>query len=113
MRDVARRLRHEATDAERVLWELLRGRRCFGYRFLRQRALGVYVVDFYCPALHLAVEVDGGVHEQEGVWQRDAHREAWLLERGVTVVHLTNEEVFAGESEALYRQLLLAVGKYV
>ena len=60
MRDVARRLRHEATGAEQVLWDLLRGRRCQGNRFLRQRAIGVYVVDFYCPALHLAVEVDGG-----------------------------------------------------
>ena len=71
MRDTARRLRREATPAEQTLWGLLRGRQCDGYRFLRQRPLGQYVVDFYCPALHLAVEVDGGVHEREEIWQED------------------------------------------
>ena len=46
MRNVARQLRRDATPAEQVLWEKLRGRRCEGYRFLRQRAIGIYVVDF-------------------------------------------------------------------
>ncbi len=113
MRDVARRLRREATGAEQVLWDLLRGRRCYGYRFLRQRAIGVYVVDFYCPALHLAVEVDGAIHDREDVWQNDAHREAWLQERGVMVMRLSNEDVFQSEPDIIYRRILLAVGKRI
>ena len=111
IRDTARR-RREATPSERHLWEALRGRRCHGYRFLRQHPIGQYIVDFYCPELHLAVEVDG-IHEEPDQWTRDAQREAALSESGIVIVRLTNKDVFDEEIPDLYRRLLIAVGKRV
>ena len=59
----ARTMRHEPTRAERVLWELLKARRCGGYKFRRQHSIGPYIADFYCKAAKLVVELDGSIHE--------------------------------------------------
>jgi len=60
-----------------ILWEALR-RRQLGARFRRQHPLGPYVVDFYCVAHKLVVEVDGAVHDSAEAAERDAARQAWL-----------------------------------
>lgn len=62
-RDLARRLRREATEAERRAWEALRDRRCLGLKFRRQQVVRGYIVDFYCAELRLAIEIDGAVHD--------------------------------------------------
>ena len=61
-RSNARVLRAEATDAERALWTILRDRRLGGVKFRRQHSVGPYILDFFCPALRLAIEADGGQH---------------------------------------------------
>ena len=105
-RDRARELRKDQTPAEKKLWELLRGRRCGGLRFLRQRLLGQYIVDFYCPARRLAIEVDGSVHDGEAVWAYDAMRQHTLEERGIALIRLRNEEVFStGDAQIIARIL--------
>ena len=58
----ARRMRREATDAERKLWSILRASRLAEFKFRRQHPLAGFILDFYCPARHLAVELDGGQH---------------------------------------------------
>src|SRR3954469_10158826 len=59
----ARALRRAMTLPEVLLWQALRGGQVGGLRFRRQHPIGHYVLDFYCPALRLAVEVDGAAHD--------------------------------------------------
>jgi len=89
----ARQLRRRATDAERQAWELLRGRRFRGLRFRRQQVLGPFIVDFYCAALRLAIELDGPIHDEEGHPVRDAERDRYLEELGVRLVRIRNEDL--------------------
>ncbi len=62
---VRQQLRNQITRAEKTLWYHLRGRNLWGYKFRRQQGVGPYIVDFYCPAAKLAVEVDGDSHYQD------------------------------------------------
>ncbi|MEW6579887.1 MAG: endonuclease domain-containing protein [Chloroflexota bacterium] len=70
MRDIARQLRQEATPSEDILWQALRNRQLDGRKFRRQQPVGPFVLDFYCSAERVAVEVDGPIHES----QREADR---------------------------------------
>jgi very-short-patch-repair endonuclease len=71
---VAKRLRHEMTDAERVLWREVRAHRLSGFKFKRQEPLGMYVVDFVCYEARLIIELDGGRHANQQ--QADARADA-------------------------------------
>src|SRR5205823_1936490 len=64
-----------------------------GASFRRQHPAGSYVLDFYCPILRIAVEVDGGGHGHFSGAQRDARRDAWLRDNGVLVLRFWNNEV--------------------
>jgi very-short-patch-repair endonuclease len=89
---VARGLRRRATHSEDVLWESLRNRR-LGRGFRRQHVLGPYVVDFYCPELRLAVEVDGLVHRDRDVQAYDRFRQEMIEQCDIAFLRLPNEEV--------------------
>ena len=65
MNSLARALRKNSTEAERCLWNRLRGRRLDGVKFRRQQVLGPYVVDFLCLEPKVLIEVDGGQHAEE------------------------------------------------
>ena len=95
-----RALRRNATDAEQRLWHILRNRR-LGAKFRRQHPVGPYVLDFYCPRHHLAVELDGGQHFEEEEIDRDLRRDAFLAGRGIRVIRFTNLEVFQETNAAL------------
>jgi very-short-patch-repair endonuclease len=97
----ARELRTDLTEAEQALWRHLRRRNIGGLRFLRQRAIGVFILDFYAPALKLAIEVDGGQHFDEPGLSYDARREASLRRRGITVLRFTNLEVLRQRNAVL------------
>jgi Uncharacterized protein conserved in bacteria len=58
-------LRHQQTDAEKKLWNALRGRQLLGLRFCRQFSVDNFILDFYCPEKKLAIELDGGQHADE------------------------------------------------
>ena len=81
------------TEGERRLWRHLRGKQVRNVRFYRQRPIGDYVVDFYAPAPKLVVEVDGGQHYDDPGLERDAVRDAFLMEKGLEVLRYTNREV--------------------
>ena len=89
-RDFARQLRRNMSDAEQKLWQYLRGRQLAGCRFRRQHPVGPYIADFACLERHLLIEVDGGQHNGS---QSDAHREAFLREKGFVVVRFWNNDV--------------------
>jgi very-short-patch-repair endonuclease len=87
----ARRMRHEPTKAERLLWQKLRGRQLGGYKFRRQHPIGNYIVDFYCAETKLIIEIDGDVHAYQEAY--DAERTADLEALGYRVVRFWNEQV--------------------
>jgi len=95
--DVAfrRRLRREATQAEVNLWSSLRGRRFLQLKFRRQHSIGPFVIDFYCPAERLGIEVDGGQHFEAAHVFYDEARSRFLATRGVRIVRFTDAEVLA------------------
>ena len=64
-----------------------------GYRFLRQYGIGIFVVDFYCPKLKLAIEVDGKSHEGEKAELNDNEREEGIKEYDVRFLRFTNDQV--------------------
>ena len=86
MKQVARDFRKQATASEAVLWEALRNRGLDGLRFRRQQPIGPFVVDAYCAAERLVVEVDGGVHETQR--ERDEERQTLLESLGLRFVRL-------------------------
>ena len=97
-RQAARKLRQNATDAERALWLQLRAARLGGHKFRRQAPIGRYIVDFVCFEASLIVEVDGGQHADRQ--RQDAQRTAWLASQGFRVLRFWNTEVL-GAMEAV------------
>jgi very-short-patch-repair endonuclease len=91
--ETARSLRHEATSAEKVLWQVLRDRRLAGVKFRRQHPFDHFILDFFCVEHQLAIEIDGGVHSEIGQQSYDEARTEFLQDRGVRVVRFRNEEV--------------------
>ena len=81
------------TPPEARLWVALRRKAQEGFRFRRQHPVGPYVLDFYCDAVHLAVEVDGEVHGFGDNPARDARRDAWLAEQGVRTLRIAAIDV--------------------
>ena len=97
----ARNLRRRQTPAEERLWQAIRDRRLGGIKFRRQHPVGRFVLDFCAPALRLAVEVDGGVHEADDVAAADAERQAFLEAAGYRFLRFRNEAVRADLSNVL------------
>jgi len=101
---LAPRLRANATPAEKKLWRALRKLDLNGTHFRRQAPFGPYVVDFVCHRARLIIEVDGGIHNHPAVTARDAEREAWLRQRGYSVIRITNQDALfdsAGVAERI------------
>ena len=94
----ARILRRTMSLPEVVLWQALRGGQVGGLRFRRQHPVGPYILDFYCPAAHLAIEVDGSTHDAANQLRHDERREAWLKQRGITVLRIPAKDVLRDES---------------
>jgi very-short-patch-repair endonuclease len=90
---LARKLRKEMTDAERVLWHRLNRRQVLGVSINRQKPLGKYIVDFYCASAHLVVEVDGGQHFEADGKREDELRDAFLRSLGLEVLRVSDREV--------------------
>ena len=97
----ARALRRELTNAERILWEALRGRQFHGLRFRRQEPLAGFIVDFICFERKLVIEVDGAAHRDTQSY--DQERDSILRARGLTVVRVTNDEIEQRLSDSLAR----------
>lgn len=103
----ARELRRSPTLPEGLLWQFLR-KRPEGLKFRRQHPFGPYVVDFYCPAARLVVEVDGASHGMGDRPERDVKRDAWLREQGLHVVRFDAADVMRDVGSAVTAILLVA-----
>ena len=100
----ARTLRRVMSQPEARLWQYLRARPD-GLKFRRQHPVGAYVLDFYCPAAKLAIEVDGESHGFAGRAERDAARDRWLRERGIDTLRIPASELY-GDIEPAVLQIL-------
>jgi very-short-patch-repair endonuclease len=89
----AKALRRTLTPPEARLWTALSRGKLNGLHFRKQHAVGPYVLDFYCSACRLAVEVDGLWHETDPNIARDQRRDAWLAQRGVRTLRIPAEAV--------------------
>lgn len=100
----ARQLRSEMSVPERLLWQQLR-KRPGGFKFRRQHPAGVYVLDFYCAQLRLAVEVDGWAHDSAETIARDRNRSAFLQSQGIATTRIPAKAVL-DDVEAVVIRLL-------
>jgi len=91
LKSMAREYRKKPTNAEKIFWKLiLQGDRC-QYRFLRQKPINRYILDFYCPRLMLAIEIDGDSHKNK--YYLDKEREDLLNKYNIKTIRFTNDEV--------------------
>jgi very-short-patch-repair endonuclease len=99
----ARELRKNMTEAERHLWSKIRRKQLQGYQFYRQKNIGNYIVDFYCPARKLVIEIDGGQHYTEAGKRKDRVRDSYLTALGLTVLRFSDTEVLKNTNSVLER----------
>ena len=88
---LARKLRKEMTKEERRLWYCFL--RSYPVKFLRQKVIGNYIVDFYCAKAKLVIELDGSQHFEEQNEEKDRERTAFLEQYGLTVLRIPNNQV--------------------
>ena len=91
--EMAKDLRKNMTDAEKVLWFHLK-LKPDGFNFRKQHPLGIYIADFYCHKLKLVIELDGSVHNNSDVKTNDDIRQRTIEECGIKVIRFTNERIF-------------------
>ncbi len=102
----ARAMRKESTDAERLMWRMLRSRQLEGLKFRRQLPIGPYIADFACLNPRVIVECDGGQHVDNAY---DAERDAWLKAQGFRVFRFWNDHVLR-ETDGVAHLLLTELG---
>jgi very-short-patch-repair endonuclease len=102
-RATAKKLRANTTPHERTLWRALKEVPVEGTHFRRQAPIGSYVVDFFCPAKRLIIELDGGHHNDDEAAKHDRERQAWLEQEGYRVIRFWNSEVTADLTAVLER----------
>jgi very-short-patch-repair endonuclease len=106
--DRARVLRRDTTDAEHLLWQLIRDRQIANVNFRRQHQFGPYILDFYCAHLKVVIEVDGSQHFSDVGKANDASRTAYLQRYGLTVLRFDNRQVLV-ETDAVLESILDAI----
>ena len=105
----AKKLRHNMTEAETRLWRALRRGQFNGLRFRRQHPVGPFTLDFYCPSLRLAIELDGGQHALQQK-QADERRTRFLSEKNIAVIRYWNNDIF-GNLRGVLADLITVIEK--
>jgi len=103
LKTLARELRKNMTEAETFLWQRIRRKQLKGRQFYRQKNIGDYIVDFYCPSAKLIVELDGGQHYTEEGKRRDQVKDKYLESLGIIVLRFSDREVFKNIEGVLER----------
>ena len=86
-------LRNQSTLAEVILWKHLKKEQLSERKFRRQHSIGDYIVDFYCPAERIAIELDGDLHFDEEIKKYDEERTKYLSELNIRVLRFENNEI--------------------
>lgn len=95
-----RNLRKQEVDAERILWSKLRNKQ-LQFRFRRQYGVGKYIIDFYCPKLKFAIEIDGSTHSTNKEIKNDLIREEFLSKFGIKTKRYTNTDIYDNLEEVI------------
>ncbi|NBB79077.1 MAG: DUF559 domain-containing protein [Verrucomicrobia bacterium] len=103
LKPLRKKLRKNLTPAEARLWTYLQGKKLDGRKFRRQHSFGPYILDFFCAAEKLAVELDGQSHDGPIAAKHDAERTAYLAEHGIEVIRFENKTVFEMPEAVLNR----------
>lgn len=112
LKQLSRQLRGNMTDAERHLWTKIRMNQLNGYRFYRQKPIGDYIVDFFCPRAKLVIEVDGGQHLSDGATEYDKVRDKYMSSLGLKVLRFTNIDVLTN-IEGVVESILENLGEEI
>jgi very-short-patch-repair endonuclease len=107
----ARVLRKDMTEPEVMLWSRLRGRGEGRPVFRRQHPLGAVILDFYCPAAKLAVEIDGSAHWTDEKIAKDEARDRWLAQQGIEVLRIGAGEVYRNLGQVADGVILSAIAR--
>lgn len=91
LREIARQNRKNPTEAEKIFWENILQNDQMNYRFLRQKPINKFILDFYCSKLLLAIEIDGGSHQNKNYL--DKQRDIFLTKYHIKTVRYTNDQV--------------------
>ena len=86
------------TDAEKILWQKFWCKQLKGHSFYRQKAIGTYIVDFFCPKANLVIELDGGQHYTDIGKTKDSIRENTLTKMGIKILRFSDRDVFENMS---------------
>jgi very-short-patch-repair endonuclease len=100
LQDKRRELRNNMTHAEVILWNEIKSK-ILGERFLRQYSIGSDIVDFYCPRLKLAIEVDGLTHNTDEEIEKDKIRQERIENLNIKFLRFTNPEIYCDLYEVL------------
>ena len=87
------------TDAEMVLWSRLKNRNIFKVKFRRQHPVDIFVLDFYCHEIKLAIEVDGRIHLKKEIQEYDEGRSHDIEKSGIKMLRFTNEQILNNLNE--------------
>jgi very-short-patch-repair endonuclease len=107
-RAAAKKLRANTTLHERAFWRALKELPMSGTHFRRQAPIGAYVVDFFCPAARLIIELDGGHHNEDDAAVRDRIRQSWLEQQGYRVIRFWNSDI-NGDIEGVMERIYVEV----
>ena len=102
--EFAKAMRTNATDAEHLMWQLLRAKRFMNLKFRRQHVIAQYIVDFYCHELGLVIELDGSQHGTDDAIEYDTERTKFLEVLGLKVVRYWNHDVL-GRTDVVLEDL--------
>ena len=108
LKNISRTLRKNMTDTEKFLWYRIRKGQCKNYQFYRQRPIGNYIVDFYCPKGKIILELDGGQHYTPEGTKRDIKRDDYFKKLGLKVLRFSDREILEnieGVLEKIYSNL--------
>jgi very-short-patch-repair endonuclease len=82
------------TDAEKKLWSYIKRNQLKGHRFYRQKIIGNFIVDFYCPTLNLVIELDGGQHYSQKGIIKDQERDNYLQGLNLRILRFSDRDIF-------------------
>ena len=94
LKERRQQLRNHATRAEKTLWNALKGKQLNGFKFRRQHSVDFFILDFYCPELKLAIEVDGPSHLGKEAQGYDEFRQRYIEDHNIQFLRFTNTEVY-------------------
>ena len=93
LKALAAQLRSRGTKSEILLWNELKGGQLNGLRFIRQKPIGDFIVDFYCKEVGLVIELDGLSHQCNEVMDLDERKQSYLESIGLKVIRFEDEDV--------------------